>query len=309
MALLFHSQVDDPLAWRDALIRLDPACDFRIWPHCGDVRQIEAALVWKPPQDLIDALPNLRLLINLGAGVDHLLSAPGLPPSIPIARIVDAEMNRMMAQYVLLATLRHHRNFGAFERAGRLRQWDYIHPRSAADRTVGVMGLGQLGSTAALELARQGFQVRGWSRSPKALPGVLTFQGEDSLHLFLSKTDILVILLPLTPETRKLIDGAALASMPRGACLINVGRGPLVDEQALIEALDSGQLSEATLDVFNVEPLPPEHPLWERPQVLITPHLASIALPESGAVQVLDNLKRLREGLPLLNLVDRKRGY
>jgi len=218
-------------------------------------------------------------------------------------------MNRMMAQYVLLAVLRHHRNFATFEHASRLGKWEYIHPRSTADRSVGVMGLGQLGSSAALELARQGFKVRGWSRTPKSLPGIVSFHGDEGLHSFLSKTDILVILLPLTRSTRGIVDAAALTTLPRGACLINVGRGPLVNENALIEAIDAGQIGEATLDVFDVEPLPAQHPLWQRQQVLITPHLASIALPQSGAAQVIDNLNRLSNNLPLLNLVDRDRGY
>ncbi len=309
MALLFYSQYDDSQAWAAALRAVDPGLQVRIWPEMGEPADITAALVWKPPPGALADLPHLRLIINLGAGVDHLLSDESLPKAIPIVRIVDPEMSRMMTQYVLLAVLRHHRNLHHFESARAERRWAYLEPRMSHERRVGVMGLGVLGVAAATELVHQGFDVRGWARSPRNLPGVRCFHGDAQLHEFLSGCDILVLLLPLTAQTRGLVDEAALQALPRGACVINVGRGGLVDEPALIRALDKGQVAEATLDVFSVEPLPAEHPLWRRPQVLITPHLASIALPRSGAPQVIENLRRLERGQALLNQVVRHRGY
>lgn len=309
MVLLFYSAYDDARAWIAALHAADPTIEVRVWPEIGDPGEIDAALVWKPPTGALAALPRLRLIINLGAGVDHLLGDDSLPRQIPIVRIVDPEMSRMMTQYVLLAVLRHHRNLHHFERARLERRWAYVEPRASDERRVGIMGLGALGGAAAGELVRQGFQVRGWSRTPRSLAGVRCFHGRDQLHEFLSGCDILVLLLPLTLETRGLIGREALAALPRNACVINVGRGPLLDEQALIEALDEGRIAEATLDVFSIEPLPVQHPLWERPQVLITPHLASIALPRSGARQVVDNLHRLATGQALINQVERARGY
>lgn len=172
-----------------------------------------------------------------------------------------------------------------------------------------MIGLGQLGSAAATAIAQQGFRVLGWSRTPKSLPGVQCLAGEAALPGFLGQCEICVLLLPLTPATEGLMDAARLAMLPRGARLVNAGRGRTVDEAALVDALRSGQLAEATLDVFHDEPLPPSHPLWTFPQVLVTPHLASIAIPRTAAAQVVDNLARVRRGEPPLNVVDPARGY
>jgi len=307
--LLFYSQYDDAALWERCLREADPSIEMRIWPDIGPPEEINAALVWKPPAGALAQLPRLRLIINLGAGVDHIVADQTLPEGVPIARIVDPEMNRMMAQFVLLAALRHHRNFGAFERARSQRRWDYIHPKRTSERVIGIMGLGNLGAASAEELVRQGFQVRGWSRTPKSLRGVETFHGVEQQYRFLSACEILVLMLPLTAETAGVMDARALSALPRGASVINVGRGQLVDDDAMLAALDSGQIAEATLDVFHAEPLPPDHGYWDRSQVLITPHLASIAIPQSAAFQIADNLSRLSSGLPLLNLVDRQRGY
>ncbi len=309
MNLLFYSDVDDAALWRRCLSDADPSIDVRIWPDLGPRADIEAALVWRPPPGELAALPNLKLVVNLGAGVDHIVQDRSLPEHVPIARIVDPAMSLMMTQFVLLSVLRHHRNFGDFERARSERRWAYILPRPSSERSVGVMGLGHLGSAAAAELVRQGFKVRGWSRTARDLPGVECFHGPVQLKPFLEGCEILVLILPLTPETTGLINRETLACLPVGARLINVGRGSLVNDEALLDALDCGHIAEATLDVFQTEPLPADHPYWSRPQVLVTPHLASIAVPQSAARQVADNLRRLREGLPLLNLVDRSRGY
>ena len=309
MALLFYSQFDDPDDWGKHLRDAMPGLDFRVWPQVGDAADIEAALVWKPPEGELRKLPNLRLIINLGAGVDSIVKDSSLPAGIPIVRIADAEMSRMMAQFVLAAVLRHYRDFVPFARAQTEHRWHYLHPREAATCAVGVMGLGNLGAMAAAELVRQGFKVAGWARTPKNLEGVESFHGKDGLAPFLAKTEILVVMLPLTPETEGIVDARALSMLPRGAKFVNVGRGRLVDEDALIAAIRSGQIAEATLDVFRTEPLPAESPLWEFDQVLITPHLASVAIPRTAARQVAENLRRARAGEPLLNVVDPRRGY
>ncbi len=309
MALLFYSQFDDPADWGVHLHDAAPGLDFRVWPEVGDPGDIEAALVWKAPAGELRKYPNLRLIINLGAGVDSIVADRTLPAGIPIVRIADPEMSRMMSQFVLAAVLRHFRDFVPFERAQRERRWHYLHPREAAACSVGVMGLGNLGGMAAAELVRQGFRVAGWSRSAKALPGVESFHGDGSLAQFLARTEILVVMLPLTRETEGILDAAALAQLPRGAKLINVGRGTLLDEDALIASLHSGHVAEATLDVFHTEPLPADSPLWRFDQVLVTPHLASVAIPRTAARQVAENLRRLRAGEPLLNVVDPHRGY
>lgn len=308
-AMLFYSKFDDAEDWRANLQQAMPGLDFRVDPDVGDPTEIESAMVWKAPPGELRKYPNLRMIVNIGAGVDHIVKDETLPPGIPIVRVVDPEMNRMMAQYVLLAVLRYHRDFPELEKARRERRWHYIHPRETATCRVGIMGLGHLGALAASELLRQGFKVSGWSRTPKAVEGVATFHGRAQLKDFLARTDILVLMMPFTPETDGIVGRDVLYALPRGARLINVGRGQLIDDAALVAAIRDGQIGGATLDVFRTEPLPPDHPFWGLEQVTITPHLASIAIPRSGATQIADNLRRLREGRPLLNVVDRARGY
>jgi glyoxylate/hydroxypyruvate reductase A len=309
MALLFYSQFDDPADWGRHLRDAMPGLDFRVWPEVGDLEDIEAALVWKAPEGELRKFPNLKLIINLGAGVDSIVKDRTLPVGIPIVRIADDEMSRMMAQFVLAAVLRHYRDFVTFARAQKERRWHYVHPHEAAECSVGVMGLGNLGGMAASELVRQGFKVAGWARTPKSIEGVESFHGDAGLAPFLARSGILVVMLPLTPETEGILGEKTLALLPRGAKVVNVGRGRLVDEDALIAALRSGQVAEATLDVFRTEPLPKDSPLWDFDQVLVTPHLASVAIPRTAARQVAENLRRLAAAEPLLNVVDPARGY
>lgn len=307
-SLVFYSEYDEPAAWTEALAAHLPDLDIRVYPDVGAPEAVRYALVWKPPQGFLARFPGLRLVVNLGAGVDALLARGDLP-DVPITRISDPNMARMMAGYVLFAVLRYARDIPLFERAKRERRWAYVHPREACETRVGVLGLGELGATAAAELVRHGFDVRGWSRSPKSLAGVSCVHGKDALPRFLSELDIAVVMLPLTPETRRLLGRDMLSALPAGAKLINVSRGAVVDEQALLEALKSGHIAEATLDVFETEPLPPEHPFWTMENVLITPHLASVALPRSAAQQIAENIRRVRSGREVLNRVDPRRGY
>jgi glyoxylate/hydroxypyruvate reductase A len=308
MALMFLSADDPAEAWRAALLAEIPELDFRIWPEVGDPAAIDLALVWQPPPGELARYPNLRAILSLGAGIDGLLAQQGLP-DVPIARMVDPSFTRTMTEYVVLATLRHHRQFDHFEREQRAARWSYAFPPQAADRRVGVMGLGVLGSAAAASLAAHGFPVAGWSREMRQLPGIESFAGRAGLPAFLARTDILVCLLPLTRDTAGILNAATFAGLPRGACLINVARGAHLVEADLIAALDSGQLAGATLDVFREEPLPAANPLWRHPKVLITPHIASYASPRTAAAGVAANIRRARAGQPLLHQVDRARGY
>ena len=308
MALMFLSPDDPPEAWREAVCAAIPALDFRIWPAVGDPAEIDVALVWQPPPGELARYPNLRAILSLGAGIDGLLAQPGLP-DVPIARMVDPSLTRTMTEYVLLAVLRHHRQFDRFERAQRAREWAYAFPPQAAERRVGLMGLGELGSAAARALVAQGFQVLGWSRSPKALNGVVSYPGRSELHVFLHRTDILVCLLPLTADTIGILDAATFAELPHGACVINVARGQHLVEGDLVQALDSGHLGGATLDVFREEPLPRGSPLWDHPKVLVTPHVASYSVPATAADGVATNIRRALAGEALLHQVDRVRGY
>lgn len=307
--LVFYSQFDPFADWRDAL-----------GPHLGDEVRVENhdavtdpasvrfALVWMPPKGFFARFPNLLLVTNLGAGVDRLVARDDLP-DVPITRLSDPEMGRMMASFVLFAVLRHARDIPHFEAAQARRQWSYKHPRPASDISVAVLGLGELGALAATELSRQGFVTHGWATGPKTLPGVTVHHGDDALGQLLAMSDIVVSLLPLTPRTRDLLNAARLAQMKPGAAFVNVSRGEVVDEDALVAALASGHLSGATLDVFASEPLAADHPLWGLPGVLITPHLASVALPKSAAPQIAENIQAVRRGEGVCNQVSRVHGY
>lgn len=307
--LVFFSGPDPFEEWRDALA-----------PHLGDNVLIENAdavtnpddvrfaLVWMPPEGFFARFPNLELVINLGAGVDKLVARDDLP-DVPITRLADPEMGRMMASFVLFSVLRHAREIAHFEAAQARLEWAYRHPRPASDISVAVLGLGDLGGLAATEIARQGFETHGWATRPRDLAGVTVHYGDDALAPLLARSDIVVCMLPLTPGTRRRLDATAFGAMKPGAAFVNVSRGEVVEEAALIAALRSGQLSEATLDVFDTEPLAADSPLWSMPGVLITPHLASVALPKSAAAQIAKNILAVQTGKTLTNEVSRLRGY
>ncbi|KNC93307.1 2-hydroxyacid dehydrogenase [Trabulsiella odontotermitis] len=306
--LVFYSEFDSFEEWSALLAPYLPGVTICRAETVQNADEVHYALAWKPPQGFFAPYRNLRLLVNLGAGVDALVGRDDLP-DIPIIRLSDPDMARMMAGYVLFAVLRYARDIPAFERAQREQRWHYLHPRSPSDIRVSVLGLGELGAYTAQELARQGFDVRGWSRSQKEIRGIRCSSGLDSLDHFLSQSDILVTMLPLTPDTTGLLSAARLARLPPGAAFINVSRGAIVDQAALTDALRSGQIAHATLDVFDREPLPPHDPLWRMDNVLITPHLASVAIPASAAQQVAENIHRAARGESVTHQVFPARGY
>jgi glyoxylate/hydroxypyruvate reductase A len=308
MTLLFSSQADDPVAWTAMLKQHLPDLDVRVWPDVGDVRDIEVALVWRYPRGDLKRYPNLKLMCSLGAGVEHILEDPDLP-AVPLTRIVDPMLAADMAAYVAAAVLRYHCDLPDYARFQRERLWHKIPRPHTRDRTVGVMGLGEMGSTCAAALGGLDFQVVGWSRTQRQVPGVECYAGAAGLASFLARTQFLVCLLPLTPETREIVDARLLRQLPRGAFLINAARGGHVVNADLIAALDEGHIAGATLDVFEPEPLPPDSPLWAHPRILITPHVASLTDPDTSVAQIADNIRRLYAGQPLLHLVDRTRGY
>jgi glyoxylate/hydroxypyruvate reductase A len=307
-AVVFYSQFDDPVAWQKALQAELPDLGFHAHPDVGDPQAVRYALTWKPPAGFFSAFQNLALVVNLGAGVDSLVARVDLP-NVPISRLQDDGMVSLMTSYVLFSVLRYARDIPAFERAQRRREWHYIHPRPLSAIKVGVLGLGELGAAAAAALAQTGLDVTGWARTQKAIAGVQCLAGRDALDEVLAASEIVVILLPLTPETRGLIGARELALMRPGAKLINAARGAVTDEAALLDALDTGHVGEATLDAFNVEPLPREHPFWAKENVLITPHLASVTVPEQAARDVAESIRRVRSGRAPLHAVDARRGY
>jgi glyoxylate/hydroxypyruvate reductase A len=310
MAILYNSEFSDPKAWRKALMALDPTIDFRIWPDLGDHREIDCVLCWQLPRGVFAQLPNLRLVCATSAGTDRLQRDPERPRHVPLTRMTDPSQAKGMVTYVLGQVLQHHLRLPHYRAKQRERRWDPQPHRSVTDTRVGVMGLGYLGAAVASALSAAGFDVAGWSRASRAeINGVGRFVGEDEKGAFLGRTDILVCLLPLTDQTRNILDCSLFEQLPPGAAIISVGRGNHLVETDLIEALDRDHLRAATLDVFRKEPLPEEHPFWHHPKIEMTPHIATTANPATAAIRVVENLRRLKSGEPLLDLVEPDRGY
>lgn len=263
-------------------------------------------IVYAPSSGLDDFKPFTRAkaVLNLWAGVEDVADNPTL--TLPLARMVDEGLTEGMVEYVTAQVLRHHLEIDRY--IGAKRWTPHVSPL-ARDRTVGILGLGALGKAAATALNRLNFNVAGWSRSEKAIPGVATFAGSAGFRGVLERSDILVLLLPLTAATENLLDAEALAHLPKGAVVINAGRGPLIDDAALLSALESGALGHATLDVFREEPLPEDHPYWAHPRVTVTPHIAAATRPATAAQAIAQNIARCERGEPLRNLVDRDAGY
>jgi glyoxylate/hydroxypyruvate reductase A len=309
MALLFRSTVDSSARWRAQLTRLTSELEVRVWPEIGNPAEIDYALVWRPEPGFLASLPNLKLILSLGAGVDHLLGDPQLPRHIPIVRLVDPHMTDAMSEYVVLQVLRLHRrdlDYRAQQEAG---VWRELDQQNAGERRVGILGLGELGQDAAKKLTALGFDVAGWSRGDKNLAGIASYAGAAGLAPLLGRSEIVVCLLPLTTETERILNASTLALLPKGAALVNAARGAHLVEDDLLAALASGQVSAAVLDVFREEPLTTDHPFWHHPRVIVTPHVAAFTNPTTAAPIILDNIRRFEDGRPLLNRIDPARGY
>ncbi len=248
---------------------------------------------------------NARAVLSLWAGVERIVGNPTL--TMPLCRMVDPSLTQGMVEYVVGHALRFHLGMDRYRQDGVWR--NALVPPIAAERPVTVLGLGELGAACATALAGLGFPVTGWSRSPKAVEGITCVSGEDALPEALAGAQILVALLPATPATDRLMNADRLARLPEGACLINPGRGSLIDDEALIAALDGGRLAQAVLDVFRIEPLPPEHPFWAHPRITVTPHVAADTRAETASRVIAENVRRGEAGEPFLHRVDRARGY
>lgn len=278
-----------------------------------DDTSIDYAVVWKHEPNQLSGFSNLKAIFSLGAGVDHILADPGLP-DVPVVRVVDPNLTQHMTEYVAWRVLDHHRQGALYREQQRQRVWSEAAQQPANETSVGIMGIGELGSVVARALLSLGFQVRGWSRRPKVLDGVTTFDGGDGLPAFLGGTDILVVLLPLTPETTGIVNYELLRQLrrtggPGGAILINAGRGRLQSDADILQALDDGTLKEASLDVFEVEPLPRSSPMWTHPKVFVTPHAAATSDPRHLVPPMLAQMDAFDRGEPLQNMVDRQAGY
>ena len=307
--ILFRSTAAATARWRPVLADLMPEHEFRFWPEIGDPADIEYAMVWHPPPGLLASLPNLKLICGLGAGIDHLLRDPELPRHVPIMRLVDPYMTDAMSEYVVLSVLRLHRQDLDYLAHQRAQIWEERDQKNASERPVGILGFGTLGQEAGRKLRGLGFPVAGWSRSTKEIAGFTTHEGSDGLAVLAAQSEILVCLLPLTAATDGILNANLFARLPKGAGIVNAGRGGHLVEADLIPALDSAQLSGAVLDVFREEPLPQGHPFWSHPRIIVTPHIAAETHPPTAAATIRDAIRRFAAGQPVANLIDLAKGY
>ncbi len=308
MTFLYKANAVRGMEWARAFAARTPDLPFRIWPDVGDPAQVRYLAVWMPPENIAATFPNLELVFSVGAGVDQ-FDFSQLPPHVPLIRMVEPGIMESMLEYVTMAVLALHRDLLRFIAQQREQTWREIQITQAAKRRVGIMGLGLLGQAVLERLKVFGFPLAGWNRSPRTIEGVSCYAGEEALRHFLAQTDILVCQLPLTGQTRGILNRSLFEALPRGAGLVNVGRGGHLVADDLIDALDRGVLSGAVLDVAEPEPLPAGHPFWSDPRILLTPHNASMTAPETAVEFVLETIGRHRRGESLPGLVDRERGY
>ncbi len=307
--LLFISQIEPAEPWKRALERAIPGVEVRIWPEAGSRDSVDYVLCWKAPAGVFRGMDNLKAVFSLGAGVDHLRDQRALPEKVPVVRMVEPALTEGMSEYVIYQVLRFHRRMADYDAQQARREWRVLPQVRPSDRRIGIMGLGVLGQDAAKKLRALDFDVAGWSRSEKKIRGVPCFAGSGALEAFLKRSDILVCMLPLTPATTGIINRQHLSLLPKGAYVINAARGPHVVEEDLLAALDSGQIAGAALDVFEREPLPADHPFWTHPKVTVTPHVASLTNPETGAKAIANNIALCESGKTPEYVVDFSRGY
>lgn len=295
--------------WARDVAQALPQAETVAWQEGEVLPPCDYAVLWAPTPALLGQLAHVKAIFLMGAGVDAILKFGDALPDVPIVRLGDAGMGEQMAEYVTYAVLRYFRRFDEYEQQARQGAWNPLAPRRKDGFTVGVLGLGKLGIPVVQALRQLGFPVRGWSRTAKDLPGVECFAGMASLDDFLSGTQVLVSMLPLTPETNNLLDRARLSQLPEGAYLVNVARGAQVAEPDLLALIRTGHIAGATLDVFRNEPLPAPHPFWSEPRITITPHISALTLREEAVRQIAHKITLLEQGEHVADVVDRKRGY
>ena len=305
--LLLDSTTKDLSPWVQAFRQHLPPSEVVTWDEVEDPTEIKLAVVWHHQKDLFNKIPNVKLVASLGAGVDHIVHDPLLPLDVAVSKVISDHLSTPMSNYCIGAILHFHKQFDKYLEDKHQKQWDpEFDPERAL--TVGILGLGELGTNLAKKLVNLGFEVHGLSRSKRNIERVITYD-QNEMDEFLSRVNALVCMLPTTTDTTGIIRKKLLSKLPMGSFLINVGRGKQQVDEDIIDALDSGQLAGAFLDVFPEEPLPASSPLWEHPKVFVTPHIAVVTKIEAAVPQIVENYQRLRNGQPLINLIDRNKGY
>ena len=308
--VIYHAHPATAQRWQALLAQ--ELRDATVWAwQPGDTRQADYAVGWAPSREFLDGQSHLQAFFSMGAGVERLLREPALAPTLPIIRLEDAGMAPQMADYCVHAVLRWMRHHEEYARLQRARQWQPLPPEDIDAWPIGLFGLGVLGTHVASVLSAHGFRVHAYVRTPRSEVKVRVYAGtnDGDFAAFLQASRVLVLLAPLTEQTRDLFDRRSLALLPRGAFVINVARGGLIVDEALIELLDSGHLAGAALDVFREEPLPAEHPFWNHPKITLTPHVSAVTLIEPSARQVAEKIRRLTRGESVSGVVGRERGY
>lgn len=306
MSFLIISPGRDPKKWKDSFKEQDPNLEIEVYPEVKEPEEVEFVLSWKHPHGVFREYPNLKVIASMGAGIDHIITDPDIPRGVKITRVIDEQLAEDMSVFVLSLCLEHLRNL-SFHYCSK--EWDPKPYKRPEEMQVGIMGLGVLGVAVAEKLIRNKFDVYGWRKQEKDILGIHTFYGDEQLDDFLKNSDILVCLLPLTSETENILDRELLQKLPKDAYLINVARGNHLVEKDLVEMIDTGHLSGASLDVFRQEPLPKEHPFWQHEKIKITPHIASVTNPETVVPQLLENFRNMKNDSPLNNLVSREKEY
>jgi glyoxylate/hydroxypyruvate reductase A len=295
--------------WIEAFAAKMPELEVRVWPDCGDRAEVDVLFTTRIPLGEVNTFSNLKFVALVAAGADRFLADPDIPPDLPIIRAFNPEQPMTMKAWIVYQVIRHHREMPQYEADQLAHHWDRRPVTPPRKVRIGIMGLGQLGGAAARSLVDLGYDVAGFSRGGRDIDGIEDFTGRDALKPFLARSDILIGVLPVTGETDGMLDAEAFATLPAGAFFINCGRGELIIEDDLIVALDSGHLSGAALDVFREEPLPPAHPFWAHPKIAVTPHNSSTSSAWTAVDVVIENIRRLQGGEPLIATVDRDAGY
>jgi glyoxylate/hydroxypyruvate reductase A len=309
MAIVLIRQDGKLDLWKNAFLQQFPDLPVFNFKESHPLEEITMAIVWKHPEGSLTKYPNLKCIASFGAGVDFIFEDTSRPEKVDITRVIDPALAADMSEYVVSVILGYLKNMDLYRQCQQQSSWEPKTYTRIADHTVGIMGAGTLGMTLSQSLISMGFEVVGWSKYKKEGKGLKIYHGISGKTDFLKRTTILVCLLPLTDDTKGILNKETLSLLPAGAFLINVARGGHLEEEDLIPLIDSGSLSGACLDVFKQEPLPKEHPFWAHPKIKITPHVASVSDPASVVPQLVENYKRILKKEPLLNVVDPQKGY
>jgi len=309
MSILIICNNKDPQPWADALKKELPDVGINIFPDIKNVKDVEFAICWKPGTNVLQAFTNIKAVQSLGASVEHIFDTNIIDKNVQVSRIIDPQLSHDMYEFLLSISLNHLRKLNLYKVQQNLNKWEQHSYENIKSTTVSILGAGKIGGYVAANFAKVGFVVQTWSEEVVNIPLVKSFYEDGGLKSLLNNSDILINLLPLTNKTRGILNRELLLKLKKGSYLINVGRGPHLVNEDLMELLSQNHLSGASLDVFDEEPLPDNHPFWNHPKINVTPHIASLTNTKTAVQQIVENFNRLQKGIPLLNVVSHQKGY